>query len=376
MDVGYGIAVDGTGNAYVTGQTNGNFPTTAGAYQTAYGGGTTDAFVAKLNPAGGGANDLVYSTYLGGSGDDTGYGIAVDSSGNAYVTGFADGGFPTTPSAYQTAYGGGTSDAFVAELNSAGNSLAYSTYLGGSGNDQGYAIAVDSAGNAYVTGYAGGGFPTTAGAYQTVYGGNDDAFVTKLNASGSALVYSTYLGGSGYDQGCAIALDGTGPAYVTGFSSSSDFPTTSGAYQTVLGGGNDAFVAKFALVVPTPTPTATPTPSSTSTPTPSITPTPTSTPLPSCDEFYVSGNKFTPSNSPISIYVSYCKYPGNYSLRIYNSAGEHIRTLDEGHLEAPIAVSYQWDGKNKYGDPCASGVYLLYLTEPYNRKIKRILLLK
>jgi hypothetical protein len=242
-DLGQAIAVDGNGNAYVTGSTNStDFPTTAGAFQTTEG-GIANAFVAKLNAAG---TALVYSTYLGGNVGDEGLGIAVDGSGNAYVTGSTTSkNFPTTPGAFQTTYGSGQ-DAFVAKLNAAGSALVYSTYLGSSGNDQGLGIAVDGSGNAYVTGYTlSSNFPTTAGAFQTTYGSGQDAFVTKLNASGSALVYSTYLGGSGADQGNGIAVDGSGNAYVTGSTNSTGFPTTAGAFQTTYGGGADAFVTKL-----------------------------------------------------------------------------------------------------------------------------------
>ena len=230
-----GIAVDTSGNAYVTGYTcSSDFPTTAGAFQTTFGGGLTDAFVTELNPTGSG---LVYSTYLGGSGYDDGFGIAVDASGNAYVTGFTDStDFPTTAGAFQTTFGG-FGDAFVTELNPTGSGLVYSTYLGGSDDDEGYGIAVDTSGNAYVTGYThSSDFPTTAGAFQTTYGGDRDAFVTKLNPTGSGLVYSTYLGGSDCDFGVGIAVDTSGNAYVTGITFSSDFPTTAGAFQTTLGG--------------------------------------------------------------------------------------------------------------------------------------------
>ena len=250
-DVGYGIAVDTAGNAYVTGYTTSYttspyFPTTAGAYQTSFGGGYDDAFVTKLNPTG---TALVYSTYLGGTSDDVGYGIAVDTAGDAYVAGYTTSPFPTTAGAYQTTFGGGYDDAFVTKLNPTGTALVYSTYLGGTSYDTGTGIAVDTAGNAYVTGTTGSAdFPTTLGAYQTTYGGNGDAFVTKLNPMGTALVYSTYLGGTGNEVGYGIAVDTAGNAYVTGFTTSTtDFPTTAGAYQTSFGGGDDAFVAKFAL---------------------------------------------------------------------------------------------------------------------------------
>jgi len=255
FDEGRGIAVDATGNAYVTGFTDSpDFPI-AGAFQTTLGGGFGDAFVTKLDPAG---SALVYSTYLGGNGFDQGTGIAVDSTGNAYVTGFtASTNFPTTGGAFQTATGGPSdspTDAFVTKLNPAGAALVYSTYLGGNGIDLGTGIAVDSTGNAYVTGFtqpaanqSSPNFPTTAGAFQTVFGGgSSDAFVTRLNFAGSGLVYSTYLGGSDFDEGFGIALGAGGNAYVTGSTDSTNFPTTAGVFQTASGGGGDAFVTRLA----------------------------------------------------------------------------------------------------------------------------------
>ena len=192
---------------------------------------------------------LLYSTYLGGSGSDASFGIALDSAGDAYLTGITNSrDFPTTAGAFQTTYGGGVVDAFVSKLNSSGSALLYSTYLGGSDVDYGTGIALDSSGNAYVTGLTfSSDFPTTAGAFQTTLGGTQNAFVSKLNSSGSALVYSTYLGGSDFDIGYGIALDSARNAYVTGLSQSTDFPTTAGAFQTTYGGGEDAFVSKFSL---------------------------------------------------------------------------------------------------------------------------------
>jgi hypothetical protein len=242
VDTGFGIAVDGAGSAYVTGSARTSFPTTAGAAQTTYAGGNGDAFVTKLNATGSG---LVYSTYLGGSDFDTGFGIAVDGAGSAYVTGFARStNFPTTAGAAQTTYAGGDADAFVTKLNTAGSGLVFSTYLGGSSDEVAEGIAVDGAGSAYATGgTASTDFSTTAGAIQTTHGGGfTDAFVTKLDTTGSALVYSTYLGGVDNDSGSAIALNGLGNAYVTGFTGSTNFPTTAGAVQTTLAGEGDAFV--------------------------------------------------------------------------------------------------------------------------------------
>ncbi len=246
-DIGYGIAVDGSGNAYITGVTySSNFPTTTGAFQTTLG-GTSNAFVTKLNASG---TALVYSTYLGGSGTDQANGIALDSSGDACITGqTTSSNFPTTSGAFKTTYGGGNSDAFVTEVNANGTGLAYSTYLGGTAADYGDGIAVDASGDAYVTGYTTStNFPTTSGAFQTTHasdGNKNDAFVTKLNSTGTALVYSTYLGGTVNDYGYGIALDSSGNAYVTGYTTSSNFPTTTGAFQTTNGGGGDAFVTKL-----------------------------------------------------------------------------------------------------------------------------------
>lgn len=243
-DFGLGIAVDSTGDVYVTGGTqSADFPTTAGAFQTALA-GSTDVFVTKLNDTG---SALIYSTYLGGSSSNSGLGIAVDSTSDAYVTGGTQSAdFPTTAGAFQTAIAGNT-DAFVTKLNDTGTALSYSTYLGGSGDDRGEGVAIDHTGNAYVTGVTRSpDFPTTPDAFQTTFNGSDDAFVTKLNADGTAQIYSTYLGGTDDDTGEGIAVDQNGHAYVSGFTSSTDFPTTTGVFQPAYGGGaNDAFISKF-----------------------------------------------------------------------------------------------------------------------------------
>ena len=242
----HAVALDSWGNAYVTGQVSSpNFPTTPGAFQTSMT-GSQNAFVTELNPSG---SALLYSTYLGGSDDDRGWGIAVDSSGNAYVAGYAaSSDFPTTPGAFQTSLAGDESNAFVSELNPSGSALVYSTYLGSSGKTRAYGIAVDSSGNAYVTG--GGVIPTTPGAFQKSLASHagENAFVSKLNPSGSALLYSTYLGGTGgtgTDYGMGIAVDSSGNAYVAGVTDSSDFPTTAGAFQPSLTGSVNAFVSEL-----------------------------------------------------------------------------------------------------------------------------------
>jgi hypothetical protein len=242
FDRGDGIAVDDGGNAYVTGGTiSADFPT-VNAVQPAFAGGETDAFVAKLTPNGG---QLLYSTYLGGSGFDNGFEIAADNSGNAYVAGgTASADFPTV-NAVQPAFAGGENDAFVAKLTPNGGQLLYSTYLGGRNNEFGFGIVVDIRGNAYVTGFtASTDFPTV-NAVQPALGGDIDAFVAKLTPNGSQLLYSTYLGGNGFDRSFGgIVVDVRGNAYVAGGTASTDFPTVN-AVQPAIGGESDAFVAKL-----------------------------------------------------------------------------------------------------------------------------------
>ncbi|PYU92881.1 MAG: hypothetical protein DMG25_10945, partial [Acidobacteria bacterium] len=236
------IAVDASGRAYITGGAGPGFPTTAGAFQASASGGT-HVFVTVLDPSGA---SLVYSGYLAGSVGEQANGIAFDASGNVYVTGSTEStDFPTTPGAFQTTFGGSTRSGFVAKINPAAAgaaSLVYSTLLGGAATPSvENAIAVDATGNAYVTGNGGPEFPTTSGAfaYTGSESGSGGVFVTKLNPAGASLVYSAYLG---FGEGTGIAVDGAGNAYVAGLPQVSDFPTTSGAYQTTFPSG---FVAKL-----------------------------------------------------------------------------------------------------------------------------------
>jgi hypothetical protein len=243
-DIGRGIAVDGSGAAYVTGQTmSSNFPT-KNPYQTSQ--GFVDAFVTKLSSSG---NSLIYSTYLGGTDQDRGVSIAVDDSGYAYVAGQTPSSNFPTHNAFQATYQGGHSDAFVAKLSIAGSSLIYSTFLGGSGAEDyymGVGIAIDGRGNAYLTGSTSSPDFPTKNAYDGSFNGgpyDGDVFVTKLSSSGANMIYSTYLGGSDEDRGVGIEVDGHGNAYVTGRTISSDFPTRN-AYQTDQV-GTDVFVTKL-----------------------------------------------------------------------------------------------------------------------------------
>ncbi len=251
-DQGNGIAVDGSGNAYVAGLTRGML--TMGGPDTSYNGGSFDAFVAKINAAG---SALVYAGYIGGNDVDVVNGIAVNASGEVWLTGAtgsSEASFPVLIGPDLSHNGGGflNYDAFVAKVNAAGNTLLYAGYIGGDSDDGGTGIVLDDGGNAYVSGYTMGSteatFPVTVGPDLTYNGGFDDAFVAKVNASGSALVYAGYIGGATYDAGTGVAIDDAGNAYVSGVTGSdeSSFPVLGGPDLTHNGGkiGFDGFVAK------------------------------------------------------------------------------------------------------------------------------------
>ena len=246
-DHGSGIAVDGAGNAAVTGDTtSADFPTTPGVVQATYGGGGEpfgDAFVARLNGSG---TALMYATFLGGSGNDSGTAVTVDADASVYVAGeTSSSDFPTTSGAAQPVQAG-SYNAFIAKLNGSGSALQYATYLGGSASDAATGIAVDASGSAYVTGTTSSAdFPVTSGAVQTTKGGPAypwDAFVAKLDPAGATFVYATFLGGSGDDHAYDIAVDDLGQAYVVGNTFSPDFL---GTPAVKLAGGYDAFIAKL-----------------------------------------------------------------------------------------------------------------------------------
>ena len=237
-DAAMALAVDASGAAYIAGFTASyDFPT-ANPEQNSNAGGN-DVFVAKLNAAG---TSLVYCTYVGGAGDDRAYGLAVDSTGAAYVGGATtSSNFPVrTP--YQSKLAGGK-DGFVLKLNPAGNSLVFNTYFGGNGSDVVNGLALDPNGSVYFTGDTNSATLPATG-FQRSNRGGQDAFIAKLSSDGSRLLYATYLGGSLDDHAAAIAVDAAGSAYVTGSTWSSDFPVAN-AYQPKLGGGQDAFVARL-----------------------------------------------------------------------------------------------------------------------------------
>lgn len=240
-DFALGVAIDDQNNIYLTGRTeSSDFPLT-GHWTLGYQ-GNGDAFVAKID---GESMDLVYSFAFGGSGSDYGWGIAVDHSGCAYVTGRTTSTDFLTAGAMQGSNAGGNSDAFVVKVDPAGTSLLFGTYLGGSGDDQGLGIALDSQGNVFVTGSTTSiDFPVVNAIQPTLVNGKiaRDAFLTKLDATGMKIAYSTYIGGSGDDLAQSVVVDKGGNAYISGITSSVDFPITTGAYQPANSGSFDAFV--------------------------------------------------------------------------------------------------------------------------------------
>ncbi len=254
-DVPRGIAVDASGNTYIVGWTQSpDFPATAGAFdRTGAASNNLDVFVAKLNPTG---TALIYATFIGGSNFDWGRAIAVDAAGNAYIAGQTQSSnFPVTGKAFQKTLaqlncprcGIDNYDAFVAKLNPSGSGLVYASYLGGATSiDDALAIAIDSAGDAFVAGETSStDFPTTAGAFRRTNSGGDDSFVAKVNPTGSALLYSTYVGGTQEEFPTKVAVDLSGNAIVFGNTSSPDFPTTPGVFDTTQNGAFDAFVFKL-----------------------------------------------------------------------------------------------------------------------------------
>lgn len=249
-DLGEAVALDVMGKAIVTGVTeSSNFPFSPLAYDTSYN-GLQDAFVTKFNLTG---SATEFSTFLGTTGNDQAYGIAVDSAGSPIVTGYTNSSAFPTPAGYDPSYNGGAFDAFVTKFDPTGATLTFSTFLGGGSTDQAFGIALDASGRPTVTGTTNSaGFPATPGAFDQSYNGAGDVFVTRLTATGSSLVYSTFLGGTGVDNGFAIAVDASTSAYVTGgtfpFGAGPFFPTTPLAFDTTANGALDAFVTKLDLI--------------------------------------------------------------------------------------------------------------------------------
>ncbi len=243
-DFGHGVIVKHE-NAWVTGGADSrDFPVTAGAYDTTHNGGA-DMFLYELSADG---STLIFSTFVGGSGDEFsfgGQGVGVDPSDNGYVAGLSNSAnFPTTPGCFQPV-NAGSDDAFVTKFAVDGSALIYSTLIGGNNSDVANALDVDAAGFAYVGGFAlSQNFPTTLGAFHTAPNGGSNGFLFKLNQTGTALVYSTFCGGSA-EVVRGVAVDPTGECFVTGYTLSTVFPATPGAFDTTVNGNGDCFVEKF-----------------------------------------------------------------------------------------------------------------------------------
>jgi hypothetical protein len=236
------LDVDSNGDCYITGIGQNGYPTTPGVFNNT---ATSGVFVTKLNNTG---TSLVYSTFVGG---DTPRAIAVDNQGYAYITGRASSGLPTTPGAFDQT-NNGFDDAFVTKVNTDGSTLIFSTFIGGSGQfEDAFAIKVDANHDVYIAGRTSSpNFPTTSGCYDATFNGGSgpfpyDIFVSKLNNTGSALIFSTFIGGSQNEEAYGIDIDANNNVYITGYTESTDFPVTAGVYQTTKGSGKDAFIAKL-----------------------------------------------------------------------------------------------------------------------------------
>jgi hypothetical protein len=249
-DRGFGIAVDETGCAYLTGLTySANFPVTVGAFDTSHnsnGSNLSDIFVVKLNQAG---DALHYGTFVGGSRDEDGIAVAVDSIGDVYVTGYTrSADFPTTLSAFDTTHNSAPnySDVFVVKIDPVGSSLIYATFLGGGASEYAEGIALDNSGSAYVVGDTrSDDFPVTSGAFDTDFNGGSDVFVVKFTPAGDSLAYATLIGGVLDDRAYGVAVNDLGNAHVTGYTQSTDFPTTTGAYDRTHNGSRDIFAVRL-----------------------------------------------------------------------------------------------------------------------------------
>ncbi len=243
-DVGYTIALNQNGDVYIAGYAYSEaFPTTPGVYSESFNDGLYDVFISKFDSD---LTVLLSSTYLGGGDNEKCRSIALDQAGSVYVTGYTSStDFPTTPGAYDE-LGKGNDDVFISKLNGDLTTLSASTILGGNSEEYSYAISLDPSGCLYVTGYTySSDFPTTSGAYDENGNGSYTAFISKLDGDLATLVSSTRLGGGGQDYGFSLSLDQIGNVYVAGCTESTDFPTTSGAYDEYNNGNHDAFVSKL-----------------------------------------------------------------------------------------------------------------------------------
>jgi hypothetical protein len=412
----FSLALDLSGKPVVTGYTqSSDFPTTAGAYDQSHS-AEWDIFVAQLSTSG---DSLLWSTFLGGSDNDCGISLVLDFSGNPVVTGYTQSSdFPTTPGAYDQTYNYWR-DGFVAKLSASGDSLLWSTFLGGSISDYGYSLFLDLSGDLVVTGYTqSSDFPTTPGAYDQTHNAGWDIFLARLSASGDSLLWSTFLGGSDWDEVFSLVLDLSGNSVVTGYTQSSDFPTTPVAYDQTHNGLSDIFVARLSasgdsllwstflggsdndygrslVLDPSGNPVVTGYTYSLDFP---------STPgaydqthngatdifvakFEICTEvelteqvigqpetFELSQNYPNPFNNSTTIPYQLDE-PSNVNIILYNILGQRVRDLVNEHKD-PGYYLLSWDGKDQSGSVVASGIYLCRIKVGQYEKTIRMLFLK
>jgi len=456
---GYGVVLDASNNVYFTGTSgSASYPTSPGAYVTAYTSGLVDGIVAEISSTG---SSLLYSTFIGQMNNAAGYptGIQLDNCGNIYVTGYTSyTGFPITAGAWDSSFSGSGFIGYFLELDPAlsGNAqLVFSSFFGNTASAYCQGMAKDANGNFYIAGVSGGGFSTTAGSYQTAYAGSPccsmgDAFVAKIGITScvaatttstmtstststpavtatftstptvsytfTATSSSTMTSTSTFTSSPTLSdtpvplATATSTPTLTGTSTftlsptststltptntatttnspvpsatSTDSPTAADTYTSTCTASNTNTLPPTSTPTLTVTNTVTYTPTHTATPTVTLTvtntftitstPTITATPIAVPDEFFISKNVFS-GNSTVKIIVGVPDYPGQFDVNIFNSAGEHIKNLASVYLEGPLEQTYSWDGRNKYGDRCASGIYVIYVTEPLRRKEGRVI---
>jgi beta-propeller repeat-containing protein/flagellar hook capping protein FlgD len=348
-DIAYGVAVDGQGQATVTGWTNSPaFPVTAGVFGPAYR-AFSDGFVTRLNAT---ASAYVYSTYIPGSGYDEPWTVAVDGNGNAYVAGrTASPDFPTTSGGYQRSKGGGTWDGFVVKISPDARSLTYGTYLGGGGDDYVYGLRVNTAGEACLAGYTmSTNFPVTGNASDQSANGGADSFVSRLNATGG-LAYSSYLGGAAGDYGLGIGLQPSGQLVVSGSTASTGFPVTTGTYDQSFGGTTDGFVTLLAggtqgavgVVDPS-------------------------------KAIELSAPRPNPFRG-VTAFGCTLTSGGVISIRIVDLQGRVVRSLAEGWHPAG-RYDWIWDGRDQSGRDLGAGLYLLEAVISDRRSVRQLVRLR
>ena len=349
------VALDANDRATVTGSTaSPDFPTTASAMDRTFG-GIKEAFAARLNETG---SAYVFSTYLGGSAVDEGFGIAVDAAGNTYAVGATTStDFPTAGSVFQPNWGGGTSvyDGYVVKLSPTGSAL-FSSFLGASGSDAAYGVAVSAGGSACVTGACTStNFPVTAGAISGVYsGGAADAFVTVIAPSGASLAYSTYLGSSGNDQACAIAVRTDGRVVVAGYTDGTTFPTTAGAFdRTHSGTGtSDGFVTVADMGLGSATAVGDVEPA----------------------RLDLTGPSPNPFRSKTSCSLR-LDQPGHVRVRVLDTQGRLVQVVFDQEVGSGWHT-WAWNGKNDQGVEAMTGIYLIQVTTPWGSEARRVALLR